>query len=410
MGMNADGFSAQGDEEVLLPGERLLWSGSRARLRRSMGEYLMMFYLLVLVPIIGTGYLWQLFGQEFTGAAASPLLVVFACGWVAQWIGYAWYVVVAVPRGRRSEVYRITDLRVLVTSGVRRRSTASAWLYQIQEPVVRGTGADADLLFAPAERGSASAFASMRAMVSTARPGRGVGQLPVFHTLADADTAREVAAAARHAVFDASLEPPQALLALAELSLPAPVGVDLAEGERVLWTGSPSRSPRWFGTADVYQSVSAGFFSVFALVMGLTTLTEGAPPLFLVPILALACLGFYWALGRVLVRSRRASSCRYVLTNERLITSWRARRPVSFSAPVEAFRPPSVRAGSVLADAVVQPARKRGLITADTLWPFALGQAPALVGLDDPVQARTALAAAQLTAWHARRAAAPRPN
>ena len=400
--MKSDGIPLPSGTEGLLPGERLLWAGRRARLRWSNGEKLILLYLLVAVPLILVGWFWQQLRQD----AAPAFETVIAALVAAQWLGYVWYLLVVVPGNRRAEVYRITDLRVMATTGRLRPYTVSAWLYQIRQPEVRGSVQEADLLFQPDSAGVRTAF---RTLFTTGSQGRSRPRatFPVFRTLADAETAREIALTARRELLSGSVDVPAGLRAAADADLPAPPEIQLAPGERVLWTGGPGHAPWWFGPTDRFQSAAAALFCTVAWAGGLTAvLGYDAPPPMLVPVLGVGGIALYLAVGRVLLRRRRGVGCRYVLTDRRLISSWRGRRPTCFGSALEDCFPPDAVDGVLLARPT-SSARSRRSSLSDAAWPFVPGQSPALAALADPESARVAIAAAQLAAWRTRQTAAP---
>ena len=92
----------------------------------------------------------------------------------------------------------------------------------------------------------------------------------------------------------------------------------------ILWVDCPQAAPWWLGTADITFSA---YFALFVVAIGFVlpwARSTGAP---LVPITvstAVAALAFgYPAIGRVLRRHARIKRSAYILTDPRLLTTWR---------------------------------------------------------------------------------------
>jgi hypothetical protein len=378
------------DHDVL-PGERVLWTGRPERRgRRGAGESLTMVYVLVAVPLGVWFFLPGGSGDPGFGRAA---LVVFLAAWLLQCAVYIWYLVVTVPRLRRSEAYAITDLRVLATVGLRRRLTVSAWLARLPEPAVRG-GKDglADLVFPDPGPGAEERLRkrAARGVTSMFRPSPGA-EPPEFRSLAGAEQARAVAAGARQAMLDGTFDAPSRGAGVAAV----PEWIPLGTGERVLWTGRAERLRWWYGPADAGLSLWGLFVLVYAVLMA-AGIGEPAP-LVWIGLIALL-IGGYPALGRLLLRRARARRCLYVLTDRQLITAWRLHRPVIVAAPLSGLGPPVLDADEIHTFWDTPRPRKRGGPFAGILWPLSTDHPPNLVGLAGPREVLAAICAAQLAA------------
>jgi hypothetical protein len=168
-----------------------------------------------------------------------------------------------------------------------------------------------------------------------------VSPVTVLRAVSDAEQACQVIAEAQRRMRDAEADAPPPPGRFADPAVP--VEIALGRGEDVLWTGAPGRIPWWFSWSDLYLTAFALLWLAFVAGMGVVA----ASPLFLIwlGLMALAG-GVYPAAGRVVHRRLRIKRSRYVLTNRRLITTWRppgGGAPVLVQAPLGALLPPALR-------------------------------------------------------------------
>jgi len=170
-------------------------------------------------------------------------------------------------------------------------------------------------------------------------------------------------------------------------------GLVLDAGEAVRWTGRPREVPWWFGSADIVTSLRPTFGVVaFGLLAGVA-FAGVVVAQYAFGSLALAAL--YLAAGRVLARRRRIRHSRYVLTDRRLIVTWRGRGKSVAQASLVTLRPPTIWGQSLLIETV--PTRPPSVHYWRRLtWPAATNTAPSLIGIDDPASVRDLICAAQL--------------
>lgn len=157
-------------------------------------------------------------GEPVAFIALGVLILV---GMVAQVASVVIYLLAVKPRMRARDAYAVTDRRVLMTTGLRRRYTWSAYLDQVSEPRL---------------------------------------QRPVLHDVPAAGQAREIIVQARQRVLErqAGAQPP----AVSDVSVPLPAAVTPG-AERVLWTGRAGRMPVWFGAQDACISALGLFMLCF---------------------------------------------------------------------------------------------------------------------------------------------------
>ncbi|MCL2585059.1 MAG: hypothetical protein FWE35_21670 [Streptosporangiales bacterium] len=372
--MNGQSSSAgsAGEPGDLLPGERELWTGRPVRVRLRPADVLLPVWVVGgMAVVLGGG-----FAEGRNGPPAVPLLVFAAFG-VPLAIVIAYYCLVHRWIVRRGTAYTLTGLRVLVTSGVRRRRTASVYLDQISEP--------------------------------SARPGRdGTGTITLRENLA------------LEAVPDAAAVCAQvsaARLAMQRREEPAPVPaeqaveavperVTLASGERLLWTGRPSgRLPVWFGEYDAYMSVF-GVYMVTFIVTAFGPAVIVAPPAALFLVL-FTVLGLYMAVGRLVHRRLLIRNSVYVLTDRRLIACWGLISRGATEGRLRDLGPPELR-GSLLTatpagqeidrrDSVLaSPLRRNRSFLKDMLGPVVADGRPTFIGVPDARAVRDLICAAQL--------------
>jgi hypothetical protein len=112
---------------VLLPGERLLWSGRPQRIvPTGLDWYRLVFGLVWVSVIAGTGLPFSGRGISFIG------LVFLAFGIAATWVP-----VIARLWVMRRAVYAVTDRRVVLADRVSGRTRAAAYLAALPPPVTR---------------------------------------------------------------------------------------------------------------------------------------------------------------------------------------------------------------------------------------------------------------------------------
>lgn len=370
----------------LLPGERPLWSGGPARARFRLADPALPVYLLgalALVAVTAPGYFRHLPVVLVAGSA------VVWTGAALQAVGYLLYLLVLKPRIRRRHVYTLTDWRILVTAGLRVRHTWSAYLDQIDDPST-GSGQDgvADIRL-QAQKPPLRRFLAHGDPLAATQPG-----IPVLHDIVDAAQVRQVIARARRRMLarETQAGPPGA----AYRSVPVPEAVTLGGGERTLWTGRAGHVPAWFGLEDIEVSV---FGLVAAIIFGAlgTLVATSGPAASLVVFIPVGAGALYLAAGRLLLRRVRIRRSVYVLTDRRLITSWRIRKPVVVHSPLHALLPPEIR-GSVIFTRLAKPPARRDLDGWKNIlgWPAATRCPPVLIGVADPEGVRDLICAAQL--------------
>jgi hypothetical protein len=381
------------DGGELLRGERLRWTGQPARVRVRLAEAGVPLLMLMAVPLL---IVFEPYPRKPALFGVMVLIVYAAIFVQALWLLVAQLVI--APARRRRSAYQVTDYRVLVTTGLRRRRTWSAYLDQIDEPAVvpnhDGTG---DLMLKPRQPSSRpgstgiSGFAPFR--LGQPQP------FPVLTGLSDADQAKR-------AVMEARLEMPDGITAAlpddpgTRIALPA--NVTLEPAERVLWAGHAQTVPWWFGADDIELSAVALFFLAFLGLMAALVVTDG-PAGSVVVFSPVAAMGLYIAVGRVLLRRRRIGRSSYLLTDRRLIATWRLRRePVVIQAGLAGLLPSEIR-GQMICAALAHPAAAADNAGHGPLdgwrsqaWPAATTSPPALIGIRDPQAVWELICAAQL--------------
>jgi len=375
-------------EAGLLPGERLLWTGRPARARVIPGDLIVPGLLLALLlaalalsprgPADGLG----LGDEVVTGAAA-----------LAGVIATAVRALRVKPDELRRTVYQVTDRRVLITTGT--RHAWAAYLDQLAEPiVVPQRDGTADLTLRAKEKFSLSTLADGQPLPRAFTPGI-QPPFPVLRGLPDAELARQVISTGRQRMLQGALDvsPVAAQPGGAEHAgfVPAP-------GERTLWVGGPQAAPWWFGPADITFSA---YFALFVVAIGFTlpwARSTGAPLVPITVFTAVAALGFgYPAIGRVLRRHARIKRSAYILTDSRLLTTWRSgRRLAGTQCALAQLLPPEVRDGSVFMNLAWPPRDGRRYSQTQLMWPAASTDPPQLIGLSAPQAIADLICSAQL--------------
>jgi hypothetical protein len=382
------------DGSGLLPGERLLWSGGPARARVAPAEAGFSLYLLGVLAVMAVAapHIVRHMPRLFIA-----MLVIAWGGALIQAVAMLVNLLVIRPAIRRRSAYQVTDYRVAVTTGLRTRRTWSAYLDQIDEPTVkrRRDGTDDLLLQASQGRPLFKLFTGRYERVSFQPVGQSA--IPVLRSLTDASQAQREIVAARRRMLDGmdGVSPPVGL----DVSAPIPAVIGLTAGERVLWTGRPQRVPWWFGPPDVYLSLFALVWLVFAGLMCALAASGGDAAFLAVLVPFAAAGGLYPAGGRLVQRRTRISRSSYALTDQQLITVWQFRgQPVVVQASLRSLLPPEIRAQTIFTVPARPDATRRGNGWKNLAWPAATTGSPALVGLRDPQAVRDLICAAQLAA------------
>jgi hypothetical protein len=377
--------------ERLLAGERILWTGRPGSARASLGDAAFAVYLIVACTVVVVVARKDLQGAPVPFRAFA--VFVLAAGTV-QALGILVYLLAIKPRVVGGTVYRVTDYRVIVVTGLRVRRAWSAYLDQLDEPVLRpgGDGTES-LLLRPQPRRWTRGFRSGTAGGPFSL--LGASDVPVLRSLSDGTSAREIIATARRQLIDGGAQPVQPP---PEVPSPAlPDGVDLAGEERALWVGRPVRPPWWFGPPDVYLSAFAVFWLAGAILMCVLVVSSDSG--FLVVLVPLAIFGgVYPAFGRVVHRRLRILRSTYVVTSRRLILTWRMPlgQPVTVQAGLIQLLPPGVEGQTIVArwSPADEPERSAGW--KGMSWPVSTSGPPALIGIGEAERVRDLIATAQL--------------
>ena len=378
-------------EAGLLPGERLLWTGRPARARVIPGDLIYpglllaaLLAALALTPRGLAGAPGGLADQVVAGAAALAGLIATAVRALR-----------VKPDELRRTVYQVTDRRVVITTGTRR--TWAAYLDQLAEPVVMpqrdGT---ADLMLRAKEKFSLSTLANAnrqplpRAFAPGSQP-----SFPVLRGLPDAELARQVISTGRERMLRGALDIPPVD---AQPGSAEGAGFVPAPGEQVLWAGRPQAVPWWLGAADIAFSA---YFALFVVAMGFVftwARSTGAPLVPITVFTAGGALAFgYPAIGRVLHRHARIKRSAYILTDSRLLTTWRSgSRMAGTQCALGQLLPPEVRDGTVFLNLAWPPPGGRRYSQAQLLWPAASTDPPQLIGLPAPQAVADLICSAQL--------------
>jgi hypothetical protein len=352
----------------LLPGERLLWSARPGRVPvpwRHVARKAMSLVFDAAIFVLVLTVLTQLRHQDAFARREGPafwlVMALVLAALVLPALGDVARLALLRPAQLRQAVYQVSNLRVLVTSGRRPRFTWSAYLDQIEGPAVtRHADGTADLNLAGAV---------------------------VMYGVREPDQVMQVIADARPRMLD------DAACVTRPAGAVESTGLVLDPGEQVLWTGRPRSVPWWFGSTEVGKSLRfvCGVVA-FGLLAGVVFAGVAAAQY---AFAALALAALYLAAGRVIARRQRIRHSRYVLTDRRLIVTWRGRGKSVAQAPLIALRPPTIWGQSLMIGTV--PARPPSVHYWKALtWPAATNAAPSLIRIDDPVTVRDLICAAQL--------------
>jgi hypothetical protein len=374
-------------EAGLLPGERLLWTGRPVRARVILDD--LIFPGLLLAALLAALTLGVPHGPDIPGGLAIMEGAAALVGLIAA----AVRALRLKPDELRRTVYQVTDRRVLITTGARR--TWAAYLDQLAEPaVVPQRDGTADLTLRAREKFSLSRLGNGGPLPRAFTPGMQPA-FPVLRGLPDAELARQVISTGRQRMLQGALDvPPMG----APPGTAEHTGFVPAPGERILWTGRPQAAPWWFGTADIAFSA---YFALFVVAVGFIftwARSTGAPLVPITVFITLAVVAFgYPAIGRVLRRHARIKRSAYVLTDSRLLTTWRAgRRPGVAQCALAQLLAPEVRDGSVFMNLAWPPRGGRRLSWEQLLWPAASADPPQLIGLAAPQAVADLICSAQL--------------
>ena len=293
----------------------------------------------------------------------------------------------------RRTVYQVTDRRVLITTGA--QHTWAAYLDQLAEPiVVPQRDGTADLMLRAKEKFSLSTLTNGQPYPRAFTPG--IQPLfPVLRGLPDAELARQVISTGRQSMLQGALDVPPVG---AQPCSAQPTGFVPAPGERILWVGCPQAAPWWFGTADIAFSA---YFAIFVAAIGFMFTWARSTSAPLVPITFLITVGVlafgYPAIGRVLRRRARIKRSAYILTDSRLLTTWRAGSRLAVTqCALAQLLPPEVRDGSVLMNLAWPPRGGRRYSWDQLMWPAASTDPPQLIGLSSPQAVADLICSAQL--------------
>ena len=378
------------DAEVgLLPGERLLWTGRPARARVIRGDLIFPGLLLAALVV-------ALALRVPRGSVDAPgglgFLVLAEAAALAGLIAMAVRALRLKPSELRRTVYQVTDRRVLMRTGT--GDTWAAYLDQLAEPiVVPQRDGTADLTLRATDSFSLSTLANGRPLPRAFLPGV-QPPFPVLRGLPDAELARQVISTGRQRMLRGALDVPP-------VEVPAggagDTGFVPAPGERILWAGRPQATPWWFGAADIAFSA---YYAIFVVAIGFIipwARSTGAPLVPITVFITVAVLAFgYPAIGRVLRRRVRIKRSAYILTDARLLTTWRAGgQPAGTQCALAQLLPPEVKDGSVIMN-LAWPPRGRRYSWAQLMWPAASTDPPQLIGLPVPQAVADLICCAQL--------------
>jgi hypothetical protein len=373
----------------LLPEEQLLWSGRPARAGISLGDAGFSLYLLV--ALVFMGVLAPRFVQHLPSIFVAMVAIAWGGG-ALQTVGQLVYLLVLRPRIRSRAAYHITDRRILVTTGLSRRHTSSAYLDQIDEPSLeRQRDGAADLRLQARQEPLVRKLLAEGIFSAANQP-----DTPLLHDVAEAEQVRQIVTEARRRMLAGGTEarPPDA----ADGNVPLPEAIRLAQTERLLWAGCAGKVPWWFGLEDIYISVFGLVWLAFVSLMGVWAATGGSAwfLIFLVPFAAAG--GLYPAAGRLMHRRIRIRRSTYVLTDRRLIAAWCVTEPVVVQAALNRLLPPEIRGPAIF----TRPAQATVILRRsgwkNLLWPTATSCPPTLIGVDNPRAVRDLICAAQLAA------------
>ena len=381
-----------------LRGERSLWTGRAVRGRVTRADAGLALYLAVVLIVLAV------LGPHWLSGVPGLIKVLAAIAWGGGALQSLWMLatlLVIGPARLRRTVYEVTNYRIIVSGGRGPGDVTSVYLDQIGAPAVSPhpdrTG---DVRF---RTDTITAQGSRLAWLFQSSPFRlgVVNPVTVLRAVPDAERVRQVIDAAQRRMRDETEDalPPQARLT--GQTVPADV---VGRGEEVLWAGRPARVPWWFGGADLYLTAFALLWLAFVVGMGFV-----APDSLFLIWLALMALagGVYPAAGRMVVRRLRIKRSSYVLTNRRLIATWRPLRagsPIVVQATLGTLLPPTVQ-GALLVT---------GLVSADSAsarggwkslaWPAATIAPPIFIGLANPHEVAALIGDAQVATRAPRRA------
>jgi hypothetical protein len=373
-----------------LPGERLLWTGRPTRAGVTLADAGVSVFLLGALAVLAAAWFTGQGGMPESVKAASACVVAIAA---VQVVAALAHLLVVKPRLTRREVYQVTSYRVVVITGLGAHRTWSAYLDQIEPAVRRNRDGSEDLLLrAGAPAGLPQNLREALGSVSLVLPAA-AAPVPVLRSVDDAAQVQQIASSARRQMLTGMAWAGQ--LPGGEGAGALPAGISLEPGERALWSGRPARVPWWFGANDVNLSLFALVWLAFVCLLGALVVAAGNAA-FLVVIVPLAAAGgVYPAVGRVLHRRMRIRRSTYVVTDRRLVMSWRlGREPVTVEDWLMRLLPPAVRGQAIVTDQANPPERQ--VSWKHFLWPAATTSPPVLIGIVDTRAACEAIVSAQL--------------
>lgn len=378
-------------EQVLFPGERILWAGRPQRARRSIQELGMALYLAIGTPLVLALMAIPIFKrpQPWWFVVFS---VIVAAGGLSQAIGYLAYLLVIGPRKRASVTYAVTDRRVIVTAGLRMRVANSAYIKTLSKPelVQHGDGTST-LRFGngrQAKRPMSVRLPFRRETPTLALPA--LSGADASTALAAVQQARTAPSGGEASAAWSSADP------LPALTDATPTGWTPMPGEQVLWIGHPGRVRWWYGAYDVYTSLFGVAWTAAVAVMEALAISQRVWP-FAVFVLIFAAHGVHTMFGRLLWRRARVRRSTYLITTQRVATVWNPRRPRVVSAALSDLRPATLSDEGTLAFAVATPTKRQqqSQTPASMLSPAATNEAPVFLDLADAATAYRIVGAAQ---------------
>ena len=368
-------------EQVLFPGERLLWTGRPQRSRRSLQELGLALYLVIAAPVVIAFSVVPVFAHSQPRWFIAAVVIV-AVGALGQAGAYLAYLLVLAPRTRASMTYAVTDRRVIVTTGLRSRTAKSAYISTLRPPrITKDRDETSTVRFGKARREPWNA--------RVPSPLRREAPTLTLSALSGADAAAALAAIqqVRHAPsrndssavapLDASASPPVDA---------APDGWMPTPGEQVLWVGRPSRVRWWYGQYDVYTSLFGIVFVAMAALIEWATIASHAWP-FTVFDFVFVVFGLHLVIGRVFWRRARIRHSSYLVTTRRVVTIWNLRETRAVTARLADVHPAALSADGTLTFTVTNPPtqRRSGQATTALLSPAATNEAPVFLDLADAV-------------------------
>jgi len=378
------------EADRLLPEERVLWTGQPGSARTTPGEVAVALYLAVGLAVLAVAA--RSIAHSLPGLLEAFAVIAWGAG-VVQALAVLIYIFAIKPRVLRGTVYQVTDYRVIVTAGLLVRREWSAYLDQLDEPVLRRgrDGSESVVLRSEASRGHGP-----RLTVGGSGPfsSLAASPVPVLRALHDGAGVQQMIAAARRQLTYGLTAP---VLPLASAAVPWPADVGPGHDERTLWTGMPARPPWWFGAQDAYLSVFGVIWLACMGVLCAFVATGGSVGFLVFFILFATAGGVYPAFGRIVHRRLRIRRSTYLLTSRRLIVTWQLLgQPVTVQADLMQLLPPSIDGQSIICRWAPTHEPERITGWKGMLWPAATNSPPSLIGIAEAETVRALIGAAQL--------------